>query len=58
MILLFVLSVILMIFSYVLYRQRQYRKSKAIFALSAILMIVSLVVIYWASTQPYPMPNL
>ena len=54
MILLLVLSAILMIYSFIFYRQRQYHIAKPLFAVSATLMIVTIILWYWAASRPYP----
>lgn len=54
MIFFLILSAILMVFSYVFYRQHQYNIAKPLFVVSALMMIISAILIYWAASLPYP----
>lgn len=54
MIFFLILSAILMIFSFIFYRQHQLNIAKPLFIVSAIMMIATLIIIYWAASKPYP----
>lgn len=54
MIFLWLLSIILAIFSVVFYQRRQYHIAKPFLVISMVLMIITTIGLYWISTIPYP----
>lgn len=48
------LAIILMIYSFIFYRQRQYHIAKPLFFVGMVLMIGTIIIWYWAASMPYP----
>jgi len=54
MIPLFILSIILLTYSFIFYRKRQYHIAKPIFVVGMVLMAIAMVAYYFLLTTPYP----
>jgi len=54
MIFLGIVSIILLTYSFIFYRQRQYHIAKPLFFVGVVLMVGTIIVWYWASSRPYP----
>lgn len=47
-------SIIILVFSYIFYRQRQYHIAKILTIVGIGLMVITAITLLWAITRPYP----